>query len=283
MLSPLRTTVAAALVVLALAPSAHAWTWPAPGPVLAAFRYGNDPYAAGQHRGVDLGGDAGAAVVAPRAGAVSFAGSVPTNGLSLTIETADGFSITLVHLRSIAVARGDRVVEGQPVGTIGPSGTAEQDAPYVHLGVRTTDDPNGYLDPLRFLPARTARPVDPAGSPAQTAPTPAPKPQASAAPAPVAPPAPLPAPPSPTPASEPSQDVPVAADPVSAELAPTTEPSPEPVFAEQAAPASSGSGRHSGVLVSERPPSASAAASVIRLRTVPIRNLPTRAHAPKAQ
>ena len=159
MLSPLRTTVAAAVGFLVLASPAKAWTWPASGPVLQAFRYGSDPYAAGQHRGIDVGGDAGAPVAAPRTGVVSFAGSLPTNGLSVTIETADGFSVTLVHLGSIAVTRGGHVAEGQAVGAIGPSGTAEQDAPYVHLGIRTTSDQNGYLDPLAFLPARTAQPA----------------------------------------------------------------------------------------------------------------------------
>ena len=71
MLSPMRTTVAAALAFLALTPAAKAWTWPASGPLLQAFRYGSDPYAAGQHRGIDVGGDAGAPVAAPRAGFVS--------------------------------------------------------------------------------------------------------------------------------------------------------------------------------------------------------------------
>src|ERR1044072_140276 len=39
---------------------------------------------------------------------------------------------------------------------LGPSGTAEWARPYLHLGVRTDGDPNGYLDPLQFLPIRSA-------------------------------------------------------------------------------------------------------------------------------
>ena len=173
--------VAAAVAFLALASPAKAWTWPASGPILQAFRYGSDPYAAGQHRGIDVGGDAGAPVAAPRSGVVSFAGSLPTNGLSVTIETADGFSVTLVHLGSIAVTRGGHVAEGQAVGAIGPSGTPEQDAPYVHLGIRTTSDPNGYLDPLAF--SRLARPSPPVRrSPTSPTPAAAPKPHTAAAP-----------------------------------------------------------------------------------------------------
>ena len=89
-------------------------------------------------------------MVAPAAGMVSFAGTVPTSGESVTIQTADGYSVTLTHLGSIAVAKGAPVAERSAVGTIGPSGTAEVDGPYVHLGIRITSDANGYLDPLGF-------------------------------------------------------------------------------------------------------------------------------------
>src|SRR5262245_20357288 len=97
---------------LVLAPCAHAWTWPARGEVLDPFRNGGDPYAAGQHRGIDVAGEAGGPVPAPSGGVVSFAGSVPTHGLTVTIETVDGYSVTLVHLGSVAVSRGARVDEG---------------------------------------------------------------------------------------------------------------------------------------------------------------------------
>jgi Peptidase family M23 len=154
-LTTIRRLCVLLFVFLAWAPAAYAWTWPVQGPVLQPFVYDEaHPYASGQHRGIDIGADAaGESVVAPAAGTVSFAGSVPTNGESVTIETADGYSVTLTHLGSIAVAKGATVAEGQAVATIGPSGTPEFDRPYLHLGIRVTSDPNGYLDPLRFLPA----------------------------------------------------------------------------------------------------------------------------------
>ena len=86
------------------------------------------------------------------AGTVSFAGTVPTNGKTVTIETADGYSVTLTHLGSIALTKGATVAEQDVVGTIGPSGTPEVDEPYVHLGIRITADPLGYVDPLGLLP-----------------------------------------------------------------------------------------------------------------------------------
>jgi len=142
-------------VFLAWTPAAYAWSWPVQGPVLQPFTYDEaHPYAAGQHRGVDIGAAAaGQIVVAPTAGTVSFAGTVPTNGKSVTIETADGYSVTLTHLGSISVSKGATVAELGAIGTVGPSGTPEVDVPYVHLGIRVTADPNGYRDPLTFLPS----------------------------------------------------------------------------------------------------------------------------------
>src|SRR5919199_2883882 len=144
----------AALVVLVVPQAASAWTWPVDGPVLRPFSFGSDPYAAGQHRGVDIGGASGAPVAAPAAGTVSFAGTVPSGGKSVTIQTQDGYSVTLVHLGSIGTMRGTAVEEGATVGSVGSSGDVEVDVPYVHLGVRVTADPQGYVDPLGLLPPR---------------------------------------------------------------------------------------------------------------------------------
>src|SRR3954468_23595515 len=125
-----------AVFFLVIAPAAGAWTWPAPGPVLAGFHLEDNPYAGGQHRGIDIGGTAGSPVVAPRGGTVTFAGAVATSGLSVAIATPDGYSVTLVHLGSVAVRRNAEVVEGGVVGTIGPTGVAAHPEPYVFLGVR---------------------------------------------------------------------------------------------------------------------------------------------------
>src|SRR5262245_54288293 len=101
---------------------ALAWTWPVDGPVLQTFNLGPDPYRGDQHRGLDVGAPSGTTVLAPASGTVTFAGSVPAYGRSLTIQTADGYSVTLVYLGALAAAVGDTVSEGQRVGSVGPSG-----------------------------------------------------------------------------------------------------------------------------------------------------------------
>jgi hypothetical protein len=154
----MKRIVALALTISAgWVPPAHAWTWPVDGPVLRPFVFGSDPYAGGQHRGIDVGGAKGADVRAPAAGVVSFAGSVPTGGKTVTLRTSDGYAVTLVHLGSIVVSRGAGVDEGATVGTIGLSGEPEHAEPYVHLGVRVADEEEGYVDPLSLLPPREQR------------------------------------------------------------------------------------------------------------------------------
>jgi hypothetical protein len=164
----MRSPLPAALVVVATlalsltsAPTARAWTWPVDGPILRPFVFGGDPYAGDQHRGVDVGAAAGGAVRAPVGGVVSFSGTVPGGGIALTIRTLDGYSVTLVHVGASGVMKGALVAEGAHVAAVGPSGDAEFAEPYVHLGVRLTADPNGYLDPLGFLPARPPAPTAP--------------------------------------------------------------------------------------------------------------------------
>src|SRR2546430_707430 len=124
---------------------------------------------------------------APASGLVSFAGTVPASGKVVTIQTADGYSVTLTHLGSTSVRRGETVGEDAVVGTIGPTGEVEHDVPYVHLGIRRSEDPNGYIDPLLFLPAPTAPPAAPTPAPpVAPAPSAAP-PRAPAAPTAAAP------------------------------------------------------------------------------------------------
>src|SRR6266545_4892979 len=214
---------------LVLPGHAAAWTWPVEGAVLRPFSFDlTHPYAAGQHRGIDLGAEAGAPVLVPAAGVVSFAGTTPGNGLTLSVRTADGYTVSLTHLGTLGVHAGTAVAEGSTVATVGPTGTLAYDVPYLYLGIRRTDEENGYVDPLSLLPPRPEPPPLPptfAGDPApapEPAPAPAPEPAPAPAPAPAPDPAPAPAPePAPTPAPEPGP-------PVTPDEPPAPAPEPAP-------------------------------------------------------
>ena len=148
--------------------SARAWTWPLDGQVLRGFDFDRaHPYAGGQHRGIDIAASVGAPVLAPAEGVVSFAGTVPTGGKTISIQTPFGKTVTLQRLGSLRVTRGQTVGEGSAVASAGPSTDAELPDPHVYLGIRTTADPQGYLDPLTFLPARAVVPgTSPSAAPA---------------------------------------------------------------------------------------------------------------------
>jgi hypothetical protein len=158
---------------------ALAWAWPVDGPVLRPFILGDDPYAGGQHRGIDVGASASAPVRAPAPGTISFAGSVPGGGKTLTIRTADGYAVTLLHLGSYDVSRGDAVGEGDRLGSVASSGAPAEPQPYVYLGVRKADDPQGYVDPLGLLPE--VAPAEAPVPPPEPAPVPVPAPTAQGA------------------------------------------------------------------------------------------------------
>ena len=141
-----------------------------------------DKYAAGQHRGLDVAVGAATAIRAPTSGEVSFAGQVPTHGLTVTIATSDGYRASLTHLGELRVRKGDAVGEGDPIADTGPTGDAEHDTPYVHLGIRVGDG-DTYVDPLGLLPPRSV-PSPPPTLAAPPAPTPqlTPEPPAAAQP-----------------------------------------------------------------------------------------------------
>jgi hypothetical protein len=140
------------------------------GQVLRGFNFDHDhPYAAGQHRGIDISAAVGAFVLAPAEGVVSFAGTVPNSGRTVSIQTPSGTTVTLLQLGAIEVRRGARVNEGSTVGSAGPSDDPDVPEPHVSMGIRTTADPQGYLDPLAFLPPRVTPESPAAESPAPAA------------------------------------------------------------------------------------------------------------------
>jgi len=219
------------LCVLAVPASAHAWTWPADGPVLRPFAFDPaHPYAGGQHRGIDIGVSEGTSVRAPADGTVTFAGSVPGGGKTIAIETPFGYSATLLHLGSIAVQRGTPIAEGAVAGTAG----AES---FVYFGLRVSANPQGYVDPLLFLPPRLEPPpvAADASATAESAPV-AELPQEPVAPATAVEPAEAPAD---TEAAAVQTDAPAMAVQASAEgqVVPATSEAGAPEQAEPSAPA----------------------------------------------
>jgi hypothetical protein len=183
-------TAAVALVgFLASTGTARAeWVWPLRGQVITTYSNVDDPYAGGQHRGIDIAGPVGARVVAAAGGEVHFAGTAGSSGLTVSIRTADGFDTSYLHLSSVSVREGELVSSGDALGAVGMTGAPSAPEPHLHFGVREAGTRHAYRNPLDFLP------------PPETPPTPdSPHP----APSPV--PVPTPLVPAPAPAREPGR------------------------------------------------------------------------------
>jgi outer membrane biosynthesis protein TonB len=169
---PLTTALLIALLA-PVPPALAAWTWPLQGELITGYRNGDDPYAAGQHRGIDIAGAVGTPVVAAAAGEVRFAGVAGSSGLTVSVRTDDGFDASYLHLGAAHVRAGERVAAGQRLGVVGTSGVRSAQAPHLHFGVREAGSRHAYRDPLELLPPQSAPAPDaPAASP-QPEPVPA--------------------------------------------------------------------------------------------------------------
>src|SRR3954454_24229992 len=175
----------ALLLPTALARASGGWTWPVRGQVLTQFHNGADPYAAGQHRGVDIAAPVGTPVLAATAGTIQYAGVVGSSGVTMSQRNDDGrYVLSYLHLSSLSVGRGEHVAAGAPLGAVGVTGRRSAPQPHLHFGVRVAAHRYAYLDPLRFLapppadkpaprpvpvPVRAPTPVSPAAVPVPAA------------------------------------------------------------------------------------------------------------------
>jgi Peptidase family M23/Alpha/beta hydrolase of unknown function (DUF900) len=133
--------LAAALVVVvavvslatASASAAVSYVPPVDAPIVDHFRPPSVRWGPG-NRGIDYQVAPGTAVRASAAGVVTFAGQVGGD-LHVVVLHADGLRTSSSFLASITVHRGQRVDQGQVLGTSGDT---------VHFGVRSGDT---YLDP----------------------------------------------------------------------------------------------------------------------------------------
>ncbi len=163
--------LACALAGLAATPVARAdaaeFAWPVDGEVITPYRNGDDRYASGMHRGIDIAAPRGMTVRAATAGTVTFAGRLPDGALDVTIRGADDrYLVSHMHLASVRVRKNARVSLGEPVGTAGSSGSPSSAQPHVHLGMRRAAT-GEYVDPLALLPpVRHTAPAAPSGLPA---------------------------------------------------------------------------------------------------------------------
>lgn len=103
------------------------------------------------HSGTDVAVPAGTPFVAPADGVVVLAASAPftLEGNLLIVDHGMGLSSAFLHCQRLDVKVGDRVVQGQQLGTVGRTGRAT--GPHMHWGLKWRDarlDPGKLAGPI---------------------------------------------------------------------------------------------------------------------------------------
>ncbi len=103
---------------------ADGFAWPLDGPITGVF--GSQRVLNGEprspHYGVDIAAPAGTPVMAAGAGVVALVDDGYLAGLTIILDHGHGLTSSYLHLQSAAVAVGDKVSRGQPIGAVGSSG-----------------------------------------------------------------------------------------------------------------------------------------------------------------
>jgi murein DD-endopeptidase MepM/ murein hydrolase activator NlpD len=98
------------------------------------------------HTGTDYAAPTGTPVVATNAGRVALVADFFFPGRLVVLDHGLGVYSLYFHLDRIAVAEGDRVGRGQPIGTVGATGRAT--GPHLHFGVHSG---GARIDPATLL------------------------------------------------------------------------------------------------------------------------------------
>jgi len=128
------------------------WIWPAQGPVSGV--YGSQRILNGEprapHYGLDIAAPAGSPVVASTDGEVVLAEKdVYYTGGTVIIDHGMGVNGAYSHLQTVTVKVGQRVKQGQQIGTVGATGRAT--GPHLDWRVNWFDV---RIDPQRLLPPK---------------------------------------------------------------------------------------------------------------------------------
>ncbi|WOF43945.1 M23 family metallopeptidase [Sphingopyxis indica] len=127
--------------------------WPATGRLSGFFGsqrvYQGKP--GSYHGGTDIAVPAGTPFYAPADGVVTLAATTPftLEGNLLIVDHGMGLNSAFLHCQSLDVKVGDRVVQGQRLGTVGQSGRAT--GPHLHWGLKWHDarlDPGTLAGPM---------------------------------------------------------------------------------------------------------------------------------------
>lgn len=119
-------------------------TYPLAQPATIALPYGwqNNPKNGEVffHSGIDLLAPVGTEVQATGDGTVAFAGTQGSYGNLVIINHGKGIQTRYAQLETIKVTAGQKVQQGEILGTVGTTGQPTTSQPHLHFEVRTSSD-----------------------------------------------------------------------------------------------------------------------------------------------
>jgi murein DD-endopeptidase MepM/ murein hydrolase activator NlpD len=125
---------------------AGGFSWPLQGPIIGRFGVQGGGRV---NDGLNIAAIVGTPVLAAAPGTIVYSGNeIGVFGGLVLVDHGGGWVTAYGHLGSLNVAKGDRVVAGQPIGGVGETGYVTQ--PQLHFEIRQNRKP---LDPLTKLPA----------------------------------------------------------------------------------------------------------------------------------
>ncbi|MGN7999924.1 M23 family metallopeptidase [Sphingomonas sp. 22176] len=116
-----------------------------------------------EHHAIDILAPKGTPVLAAASGTVEKQFESDLGGHTLYVRTSDGGTVHYyAHLDTIAVPEGAAVRQGQPIGTVGTSGSADGGAPHLHFEVKRMAPGEGWwqgtnVDPYPLLAGKPGR------------------------------------------------------------------------------------------------------------------------------
>lgn len=118
--------------------------WPLRGKVVSGY----GPKTGGLYNdGINIAAPKGTPVAAAADGVVAYVGDdLRSYGNLVLIRHSGGMTTAYAHLSSVSVRKGARIAKGQPIGTVGTSGTVSTSQ--LHFEVRKGSD---TIDPKKFL------------------------------------------------------------------------------------------------------------------------------------
>ena len=100
------------------------------------------------HHGVDIFAPRHTPVLAPSNASVTRVGEGDIGGRYVWLyDSKRSMYLYFAHLETREVERGDKVLSGQLIGTVGNTGNARTTAPHLHFGIYS----NGPIDPFHFI------------------------------------------------------------------------------------------------------------------------------------